>query len=285
MQTERNIEQIKASINRIGNTFNWIEIPDSQKIYLTEAIKIGENETTSKLLVRENHLLGARHNFLLMNLRYVKYQCVDNRNKYTNFYNTIRKAYQDAFPIKSGKQQLTDLWQILDLAIKVMEDDLYCCFRGEIDLFWYEKLAIIYDSNEDNYYENVREFISFLGLLDGVNDYRIIGIIEKDYDDGTDFLYSSNSLFDDNEEFFITRDSVPNVRIKYQDKWNEFSNDLIDRVSSKIKDISLLLNSKFTEYELFEFLSIEKMYNESTRKNDSLKVGYSNWYSMHLKLR
>jgi len=270
MKEESKIQQLQGQLLKLEKSFNWNEIPDNLVIVLKEAISA--NNDLNALYSSINFLGEQRSIFYKKNFRYIKYACVDSRRKYTPFYNLIRKIYDDSFPNVNSQ---TDLWQIVDLAIYQIEYDLYCAFRSETDLFWYEKLTEIFATSNDYYYEHLAEFLRLMGLVQNIDDYYLIGVVENDYGDGSECPQPYNF---DNEQLFICRKSIPEYRITYNKAWENFSDDLIDQVSLKMKDIAQLLNSKYTEKELFEFLEIAKLYDNSHRVDASLKQVYENWY-------
>ena len=274
MTTERTITEIKNSIAKIEKYFNWQEIPKNIAIALKDAIEININEDVNILKYKEEYLYDQRHIFMKQNFRYVKYGSIDDRNKYTPFYNTLRKIYEESNPINSVDAYKKDLWQVLDFAIIEIEIQLYASFKDYCIHFFNEKLNL-YCPNLDFYYENVYEFICFLGLIDGIEDYKVIGIVENYYDDGMEIPqpYDYN-----NEVLYITHDTLPNQRISYYDAWEKFSDDVFERVDLKVKEIARLLKSKYTELELFDLLSIEQLYDDSYGPEVSLKKAYSEWY-------
>jgi hypothetical protein len=274
MPPEETIEQLRDRIASIEKSFNWREIPEDISKAVKEAIEININDDINNLKSRENYLLEQRHIFMKQNFRYVKYRSIDNRNKYTPFYSTIRKLYEETYPINSIDAFKKDLWQVLDFAIAEIEIELYASFKGHFTHFMHDKLNL-YCPNQDFYYENIYEFICFLGLINGIEDYKVIGIVENYYDDGM----AIPQPYDYNDEvLYITHKTLPNQRIRYYDAWDKFSNDIFERVDLKVKEIARLVKSKYTELELFDLLAIEQLYDESYGPEVSLKNAYSKWY-------
>ena len=271
METEKTKEQIKQNIKKIGYNFNWNEILGSEKSKLLEASQVSEIEDFVDLQHREDYLLAERDKYVKMNYRFVQYKCVDRIEKYSDFYLAVRKLYEAEYPPKSIEMMLKDLWQILDLAIENLENDLNCCFRDEVNLFWFDRIAELFDSSRNDYLDNIQEFMDFSGLLYGIQDYRLLGVIEREYN--YDLSYN-----DAEEKHYISWGSNSENRVSYDDLWSKFSNDLVGRVSSKISDIGKLLISKFTKDELLQYLSIEKIHDDCWHKSVSLEVGYSKWY-------
>jgi hypothetical protein len=158
----------------------------------------------------------------------------------------------------------TKPWQILDMAIAQLENNLNAEYRGELDIFWSERFYKKYSESNDYYFDEVNEFVELLNLVEGVDDYFALDVIEKYYFNGG----YPNGYSELSENLYISRVSNQEERLSYNAAWNKLSIDLTEQISDKMVEIERLISSKFSSKDLATILEIE----------DSILHSFNNWY-------
>ena len=254
-------QELLNRIESFKHSFNWKEITielkqNLDKVFDEATPDKNENELYSIL----NWLRQRYTEYKIANCRYIFFSGVNERKKYTPFYNLVRTAYEEANPSLAYNLK-TNPWQIIDMAIIQLESGLKNGLRDETDLMWAEKLTEKY-FNEETWLQYVDEFVELMGIVDGVDDYFVLDIVERYYLNGD---YPNGRHEKSEEQLYISRESNQAIRVSYEDAYEKLSNNLVSKIVSIMNDMKKILATKYDEKKLFKSLQIEEGYESAFR--------------------
>lgn len=262
---EDNIEVLKRKITQIANKFNLHEVDDALKNEIEKVLLVSKNtDNVNKLNDVENWFSELHYKWKKecekRNLRYIKFNFVDRRFKYTNFYNLIRKLIDSDIPIElDGNNILNMPWQVHDIAIIDIQNSYYDIISDE-ESCWDEEFEKYYSPiNNDNFWYNIDELIDLKGILDGVDDYFIKEIITKCYFDGMQEIPETN---EDDAEYFLSRKSEQKLEMPLEIVLNETMHKLRGMVTSAKNQIGKIIIKTYTVNELMTILEIHESYTK-----------------------
>lgn len=276
---EANIEGIKRKITQIADKFNLDEVDEALKNEIEKVLLVSKNtDNVNKLNDIENWFSELHYKWKKecekRNLRYIKFNFIDGRVKYTNFYNLIRTLAENPKPESIWSKQLQNIsWQVLDMAILQLETDFEASLREETDLLWTDKITEYFSIDNDNFWYNVVELVDLKKIIDGVDDYYIKEVITKDYFYGFDEEPDSN---EEEPERFLSRESQQELMLPLEEVINETTDKLNGLVSDAVNALGKIIIDTYTLKDLMTVLEIDEGYiKEFSKWYDCLGIDLS----------